>query len=92
MNPLDLVKLTALMFLYSRAEALQALVGENNCGKSNCLRALQCFLTSGAGGMETQDFNDPAEQCVISRPASESIENCISEAWSGTGIHIQVLI
>ena len=47
-----------------RVEALQALVGENNCGKSNCLRALQCFLTSGAGGMEIQDFNDPAAQCV----------------------------
>jgi putative ATP-dependent endonuclease of the OLD family len=48
-----------------RVEALQALVGENNCGKSNCLRALRCFLTSGAGGMEIQDFTDPTAQCVI---------------------------
>jgi putative ATP-dependent endonuclease of the OLD family len=48
-----------------RIEALQALVGENNCGKSNCLRALQCFLTSGAGGMEVQDFNDPGADCLI---------------------------
>ena len=48
-----------------RVEPLQALLGENNCGKSNCLRALQCFLTSGAGGMEIQDFNDPAAPCVI---------------------------
>lgn len=48
-----------------RIEPLQALVGENNCGKSNCLRALQCFLTSGAGGMDIQDFNDPAADCVI---------------------------
>ena len=48
-----------------RIEPLQALVGENNCGKSNCLRALQCFLTSGAGGMDVQDFNDSAADCVI---------------------------
>jgi putative ATP-dependent endonuclease of OLD family len=48
-----------------RVEPLQALVGENNCGKSNCLRALQCFLTSGAGGMSVNDFNNPASMCVI---------------------------
>jgi len=48
-----------------RIEPLQALVGENNCGKNNCLRALQCFLTSGAGGMDVQDFNDPTTDCVI---------------------------
>ena len=48
-----------------RVEALQALVGENNCGKSNCLRAIQCFLTSGAGGMNEQDFNDPTADCII---------------------------
>lgn len=48
-----------------RVEALQALVGENNSGKSNCLRALQCFLTSGAGGMVVQDFNQPDAPCII---------------------------
>jgi hypothetical protein len=48
-----------------RVEALQALVGENNSGKSNCLRALQCFLTSGAGGMDVQDFNNPDAPCLI---------------------------
>ena len=46
-------------------EPLQAFVGENNAGKSNLLRALQCFLTSGAGGMQITDFNDPAESAVI---------------------------
>lgn len=48
-----------------RIEPLQALVGENNSGKSNCLRAVQCFLTSGAGGMDTQDFSDLDAPCVI---------------------------
>ncbi|WP_129642665.1 ATP-dependent nuclease [Peristeroidobacter agariperforans] len=48
-----------------RIESLQALVGENNSGKSNCLRALHCFLTSGSGGMEIRDFNDRDSPCVI---------------------------
>lgn len=48
-----------------RLEALQALVGENNCGKSNILRAINCFLSSGAGGMEPADFNDQSEPCRI---------------------------
>ncbi len=46
-------------------EPLQALVGENNCGKSNVLRAIQCFLSSGAGGMEVGDFNDPTIPAII---------------------------
>lgn len=41
-----------------RLEALQAFVGENNCGKSNMLRAVECFLSPGAGGVEPSDFND----------------------------------
>lgn len=46
-------------------DPLQALVGENNAGKSNLLRALHCFLTSGAGGMRIADFNDPASPAII---------------------------
>jgi putative ATP-dependent endonuclease of the OLD family len=48
-----------------RIEPLQALVGENNCGKSNTLRAIRCFLTAGAGGVEFSDFRDPAEPIVV---------------------------
>lgn len=46
-------------------EPLQALVGENNAGKSNILRALQCFLQAGAGGTEASDFNDPTRLFTI---------------------------
>jgi putative ATP-dependent endonuclease of the OLD family len=45
--------------------ALQALVGENDAGKSNILRAIKCFLTSGAGGMEPSDFNDSGVPAII---------------------------
>ncbi len=49
-------------------DPLQAFVGENNAGKSNILRAISCFLSSGAGGMKLEDFND------ISQPASIECE------------------
>ena len=48
-----------------RIEPLQAFVGENNCGKSNLLRAVECFLSSGAGGVEPSDFNDQAQPASI---------------------------
>lgn len=48
-----------------RIEQLQAFVGENNCGKSNLLRAIECFLTSGLGGVTPGDFNDQAAHAAI---------------------------
>lgn len=48
-----------------RLEPLQAFVGENNAGKSNILRALECFLSSGAGGTEPSEFNDPEQPVII---------------------------
>lgn len=44
---------------------LQSLVGENNSGKSNILRAIQCFLSPGAGGMKDSDFNNPENPAII---------------------------
>lgn len=41
-----------------RVEPLQALVGENNSGKSNILRSIECFLSSGAAGVKPEDFHD----------------------------------
>jgi putative ATP-dependent endonuclease of OLD family len=48
-----------------RVEALQALVGENNAGKSNILSALDVFLTSGAGGVTVEDYNDAGQPISI---------------------------
>ena len=55
------IKTTGEIFL----EPLQAFVGENNCGKSNILRAVQCFLSSGAGDVKPEDFNDQAAHISI---------------------------
>ena len=46
-------------------ESLQAFVGENNAGKSNILRAISCFLSSGAGGMKVSDFKDVSRKADI---------------------------
>jgi len=48
-----------------RIEPLQAFVGENNAGKSNILRALDCFLSPGTGGMDCSDLNDPTQPAII---------------------------
>ena len=48
-----------------RIEPLQGFVGENNAGKSNILRAIDCFLSASAGGMTPDDFNDPTQQAII---------------------------
>lgn len=48
-----------------RIEPLQGLVGENNCGKSNILLAISCFLSAGAGGMTPANFNDLEQDAVI---------------------------
>jgi putative ATP-dependent endonuclease of OLD family len=48
-----------------RIEPLQAFVGGNDAGKSNILRALDCFLSSGAGGMDSSNLNDQTQPAII---------------------------
>lgn len=48
-----------------RIDRMQAFVGENNAGKSNLLRALECFLSPRAGGLSRSDFRDPTKPIVI---------------------------
>jgi putative ATP-dependent endonuclease of the OLD family len=36
-----------------------AFIGENNAGKSNLIRAIESFISAGAGGIAKPDFNDP---------------------------------
>lgn len=66
-----LTKLTVKNFRSIKAaegihiEPLQAFVGENNAGKSNFLRAVNCFLSPGSGGAGGGDFNDPNAEIEI---------------------------
>ena len=43
----------------------QALVGENNSGKSNVLNALDVFLSAGVGGVDKECFYDRIQPIVI---------------------------
>lgn len=45
---------------------LQALIGENNAGKSTVLVAIEALTSSGSGGITQGDFNDLASEIVIS--------------------------
>jgi CRISPR-associated exonuclease Cas4 len=44
---------------------LFALVGENNSGKSNILRAINILLSAGAGKLSLEDFNDSNTPIII---------------------------
>lgn len=46
-------------------EPLIALIGENNCGKSNLLRAIDVLVSAGAGKLTKDDFKDPASPIII---------------------------
>jgi len=48
-----------------RVEPLQGFVGENNAGKSNILKAIDCFLSTGSGRITPSDFNDPARPAIV---------------------------
>lgn len=48
-----------------RVERLQAFVGENNAGKSNILKAVDVFLSSGTGGVQESHFFDKNQPIII---------------------------
>lgn len=48
-----------------RIEPFQALVGENNAGKSNILYALNAFLSAKAGGVQESDFFDSRSPIIF---------------------------
>ena len=43
----------------------QALIGENNAGKSNLLSAIEVLLSGGAGGVKLEDFYSQGEKIII---------------------------
>lgn len=45
--------------------SFQSILGENNCGKSNLLSAMETFLSAGSGGTKADDFNDKTQKIII---------------------------
>lgn len=54
-----------------RLEQVQALVGENNAGKSNMLHAIEWFLSAGTGGVSAEDVPDKDNPMVVESEFSE---------------------
>lgn len=54
-----------------RLEQVQALVGENNAGKSNLLRAIEWFLSAGTGGVAGEDVPDKANSMTVEAEFSD---------------------
>jgi putative ATP-dependent endonuclease of the OLD family len=46
-------------------QPLFGMVGENNCGKSNLLRAIEILVSSGTGRIVRENFKDPSVEVVI---------------------------
>ena len=49
----------------ARISSFQALIGENNAGKSNVLDAVDVFLSGGSGGIQESDFYDKTQSVII---------------------------
>jgi len=52
-------------FANYKLSSCQALIGENNAGKSNVLSAIDVFLSSGSGGVQVTDFNNSNDKIII---------------------------
>lgn len=48
-----------------------ALIGENNCGKSNIMAAVELLMSAGAGGCSSSDFNDSSRPTIITGKFAE---------------------
>lgn len=58
----------------------QSILGENNCGKSNLLSAIDVFLSAGSGGTKSEDFNNPTQTIIIKTKFKISSEK-LKKVW-----------
>ncbi len=58
----------------------QALLGENNAGKSNVLYAIDAFLSAGSGGISENDFQDKTKSIIIGTKFSVTSPN-LKKIW-----------
>lgn len=71
--------------------SFQALIGENNAGKSNILDAVDVFLSAGAGGVQETDFYDKVKPIVIK--AKFKIESShLKKVWKPYAINDELIL
>lgn len=64
----------------AKVNAFQAMIGENNAGKSNILNAVDVFLSAGAGGVSVDDFCDIESKIIIKAKFSIESEH-LKKLW-----------
>lgn len=64
----------------AKIAANQAIIGENNAGKSNILHAIDTFLSAGSGGIGEEDFKDKTKPIIIGVKFTVVSEN-LKKIW-----------
>lgn len=60
--------------------SFQSILGENNCGKSNILSAIEIFLSAGSGGTKPEDFFDK-EKIIIIKATFKITSKKLMKVW-----------
>lgn len=69
----------------------QALLGENNAGKSNVLHAIEAFLSAGSGGIDSKDFQDKTKPIIIGAKFSVSSPH-LKKVWRPYMINDELIL
>jgi predicted ATP-dependent endonuclease of OLD family len=74
-----------------KISSFQALIGENNAGKSNILDAIDVFLSAGAGGVQDTDFYDKSKPIVI-KCKFKITSNHLKKVWKPYAITDELIL
>lgn len=69
----------------------QALLGENNAGKSNVLYAIDAYLSAGSGGINENDFQDKTKPIIIGTKFSLASPN-LKKIWRPYMINDELIL
>ena len=69
----------------------QALIGENNAGKSNILYAIDAFLSAGSGGVNENDFQDKNKPIIIGAKFLVASQN-LKKIWRPYMINDELIL
>ncbi|MBI2609995.1 ATP-dependent endonuclease [Candidatus Giovannonibacteria bacterium] len=69
----------------------QALLGENNAGKSNVLYAIDAYLSAGSGGINESDFQDKTKPIIIAAKFSLASPN-LKKIWRPYMINDELIL
>lgn len=70
---------------------LLALSGENNCGKSNIMAAIELLMSAGAGGCSNNDFNNVSIPIIITGKFSE-LTNAEKQRWQSYLVNGELIL